>query len=333
MKPTVLRYALEVLFADSGQVPLTEEDIICSMELEHDATVSQIRKELYTLVEKGVVFRAMYEGDLVYTQKEYTGPTLSPLRILVKVDFREFNSKRSSKRFNFLESLQKRHVPAIQANLAVGDVSFIHYPSGHTIPPILERKNATDLAASIVSGHYREQQTRMLAAGVSCAVVCEGMHSYMPRHACQPTVAALNTALAGTVDRGIAVVQTPDAESTAALYAAIYRKLEKKSDSELLTFCTTPTLTRPRDTLNTPTALWSRMLTVVPGAGPSVAAAVVDVYPTLMDLVRACDRDGQDAVAERLGQFRTARGRIGDVGRRVVKLVMNPTEVESRGGV
>lgn len=216
-------------------------------------------------------------------------------------------------------ALQSMNAPSERKRLDVGDVSI---SDGHRTF-VLERKQWTDLAASLCDGRFKEQKSRMVATdGVLYMYVIEGPlgdwdgSCRNTRHAC------MWAALVKTYVRdGIPVFHTLSERDTASLCTYLHAQLAssgfdpRPGGNGALSGSASK---RKRDNLESPTDALRAMLCVVPGVSRARADALVERWPHVTLLSSATeseiahlkcgDRNLGPALAHRIHAVFAARG-------------------------
>eukprot|EP01062_Namystynia_karyoxenos_P052719 TRINITY_DN4234_c1_g1_i2.p1 TRINITY_DN4234_c1_g1~~TRINITY_DN4234_c1_g1_i2.p1 ORF type:complete len:530 (+),score=162.53 TRINITY_DN4234_c1_g1_i2:560-2149(+) len=148
------------------------------------------------------------------------------LRVVLLVDHRE--RYRGSRRA-FLERLEKRRVACETRQLPLGDFLWVARDAADPgaevlLDLIVERKRASDLASSIVTGRYDDQKRRIRACGLRRPV-------YLLEGSCEEQrllpAQSLQSALCTTaLFDGISIEQTQGIDATCAWLAAVTRQLQ-----------------------------------------------------------------------------------------------------------
>jgi len=187
-------------------------------------------------------------------------------------------------------SLQSMNVPSERRRLDVGDITV----SNGTRTFVLERKQWSDLAASICDGRFKEQKSRMLSMENTLYMYvvegslrswdgsCRGM-----KHTC------MWAALTKTCFRdGIPVVHTLTERDTASLCAYLYTQLSSDGFEVPANGVVSGSATkRKRDNLEKPTDALRAMLCVLPGVSKAKADAIVERWPHVTLLSSASESD------------------------------------------
>ncbi len=188
-------------------------------------------------------------------------------------------------------ALQSMNVPSERRRLDVGDITV----TGADRTFVLERKQWSDLAASICDGRFKEQKSRMLSTDNTLYMYviegtlgswdasCRGM-----KHTC------MWAALTKTCLRdGIPVFHTLTETDTASLIAYLYTQLTTHGFDPIpvngvVSGCA---IKRKRDNLETPTDALRAMLCVIPGVSKAKADALVQRWPHVTQLSSASESD------------------------------------------
>lgn len=187
--------------------------------------------------------------------------------------------------------LQSINVPSERRRLDVGDITV----SNEHRTLVLERKQWSDLAASICDGRFKEQKSRMISTDntVYMYVVegplgpwngsCRGM-----QHTC------MWAALTKTCLRdGIPVFHTLTETDTASLCAYLYTQIASNGfDAHPENGVVSGSASkRKRDNLESPTNALRAMLCVIPGVSTAKANALVERWPHVTLLSSASEFD------------------------------------------
>lgn len=189
-------------------------------------------------------------------------------------------------------ALQSMNVPSERHRLDVGDITV----SNGERTFVLERKQWSDLAASICDGRFKEQKSRMISANNTLYMYvvegplgswdgsCRGM-----KHTC------MWAALTKTCLRdGIPVFHTLTETDTASLCAYLYTQLSsngfevQQSGNGAVSGSATK---RKRDNVDSPTDALRAMLCVIPGVSRARADALVKRWPRVTLLSSAGESD------------------------------------------
>jgi len=188
-------------------------------------------------------------------------------------------------------ALQSMNVPSERRRLDVGDITV----TGADRTFVLERKQWSDLAASICDGRFKEQKSRMLSTDNTLYMYviegtlgswdasCRGM-----KHTC------MWAALTKTCLRdGIPVFHTLTETDTASLIAYLYTQLTTHGFDPLPGngVVSGSATKRKRDNLETPTDALRAMLCVIPGVSKAKADALVQRWPRVTQLSLASESD------------------------------------------
>lgn len=187
-------------------------------------------------------------------------------------------------------ALQSMNVPSERRRLDVGDITV----SNESRTLVLERKQWSDLAASICDGRFKEQKSRMVSTENTLYMYvvegslgswdgsCRGM-----KHTC------MWAALTKTCLRdGIPVFHTLKDTDTASLCAYLYTQLSSNGFQALANGVVSGSASkRKRDNLESPTDALRAMLCVLPGVSRAKADVLVDRWPHVALLSYASESD------------------------------------------
>ena len=194
--------------------------------------------------------------------------------------FAQAFSKRSTDMTLLLDYRERRlaevlEVPHLVRKLAVGDI-LCDYCAGNQW--IAERKTATDLAASIISGRWRDQLHRLKETGCRVIFLVEGDLRSTTFNYDSLLGAVINAELR----KGSCVIRTVDLRET----AAVVRHLVEKGQFEPgmpPSALTPPSVSsaskRERDCERK--VCWTRMLMCVPSVSERIAKKLLDEYGSL----------------------------------------------------
>lgn len=203
---------------------------------------------------------------------------------------------------------------ATYESLDVGDILFRIPASGDQpaeVVLVIERKTASDLAASIRDGRNREQKARLLNSGIPrerVMYLIEGMiHRQPDTKIGSVTYGTLWGSVINTQLRdGIKVYKTDSVKETVQYLEKLYAKLKKdgkdfwkydeKKDISAVEY--SATLKSQKKANLTPEVWFIRQLSLIPGITEKLAGAIVEIYPCLRRLLadyeesEECDRAG-----------------------------------------
>lgn len=177
-------------------------------------------------------------------------------------------------------------VPHILKDLPVGDV-LCRYTDGRA-SWVAERKRATDLAASIASGRWQEQTSRLHGAGFARVFVLIEGDLRAPSFPYESLIAACINA---ELRRNSHVIRSLDADET----AMVVRHLCKKAGNPApgvpsgIAPPAIPKSKRSRDSEEE--NVWIRQLMCVPSISERIARALLAEFGTLPVLVQALNAD------------------------------------------
>ena len=166
-------------------------------------------------------------------------------------------------------------VPHLVRNLAVGDL-VCDYGGG--IRWIAERKTASDLAQSIVSGRWRDQLHRLKETGCRIIFLVEGDLRSTTFNYDSLLGAVINAELR----KGSCVIRTVDLHETAAVVRHLVEKGEYEPGmppSALTPPSVSSASKRERDCDRK--VCWTRMLMCVPSVSERIAKKLLDEYGSL----------------------------------------------------
>lgn len=179
--------------------------------------------------------------------------------------------------------------------LDVGDFVFRR---GEEIVLVIERKTASDLAASIRDGRNREQKARLLHSGISrerVLYLIEGLTYHEPDTKIgSVTYGTLWGSIINTQLRdGIKVHRTENIKETVQYLEKMYDKLNKdgkdffkyNEDKEMGAVEYSSTLKSQKKANITPEVWFIRQLSLIPGITEKLAGAIVEIYPSLVALL------------------------------------------------
>lgn len=189
------------------------------------------------------------------------------------------------------EALQRMNAPSERQRLDVGDITI----SNGARTFVVERKQWSDLAASICDGRFKEQKSRMVSTENTLYMYviegplggwdasCRGM-----KHTC------MWAALTKTCLRdGIPVFHTLTETDTASLCAYLYTQLTSNGFDPLPGngVVSGSVTKRKRDNLESSTDALRAMLCVIPGVSKAKADALVQRWPHVARLSLASEND------------------------------------------
>ena len=160
--------------------------------------------------------------------------------------------------------------------LDLGDISF---EKDGQVYALVERKTATDLAASLCDGRYQEQSYRLLESGIPphrIVYLIEGsLHQVknIPLKTLQSTITSLWM-------KGFSVIQTESLEETAE-YLRLFEERINKEGKEC-DYVSTLRI-KKKDKL-TPENIDIMMLSQIPGISTVTAKALLETYGTMYAL-------------------------------------------------
>ena len=166
-------------------------------------------------------------------------------------------------------------VPHLVRNLAVGDL-VCDYGGGNRW--IAERKTASDLAQSIVSGRWRDQLHRLRETGCRIIFLVEGDLRSTTFNYDSLLGAAINAELR----KGSCLIRTVDLHETAAVVRHLVEKGEYEPGmppSALTPPSVSSASKRERDCDRK--VCWTRMLMCVPSVSERIAKKLLDEYGSL----------------------------------------------------
>jgi len=189
-------------------------------------------------------------------------------------------------------ALQSMNAPSERQRLDVGDIAI----SNDHRTFVLERKQWTDLAASICDGRFKEQKSRMVAAdNVLYMYVIEGPLCGWDGSCRNMKHTCMWAALAKTYVRdGIPVFHTLSETDTASLCTYLHTQLAssgfdpRPGGNGVLSGSASK---RKRDNLESPTDALRAMLCVVPGVSKARADALVERWPHVTLLSSATESE------------------------------------------
>tara|TARA_B110001450_G_scaffold162114_1_gene151100 strand:- start:4937 stop:5731 length:795 start_codon:yes stop_codon:yes gene_type:complete len=184
------------------------------------------------------------------------------------------------------------NVPSERRRLDVGDITM----SNGSRTFVIERKQWSDLAASICDGRLKEQKSRMVSTEKTLYMYviegslgswdgsCRGM-----KHTC------MWAALTKTCLRdGIPVFHTLTETDTARLCVYLYTQLESNGFDQPLSgngVVSGSVSKRKRDNLESPTDALRAMLCVIPGVSTAKANSIVERWPHVTRLSSATESE------------------------------------------
>ena len=177
-----------------------------------------------------------------------------------------------------IEVLRRYDITHTVKTLPVGDI-ICEYDDGTTW--VAERKRADDLANGIKTGRWREQQSRMFAAG-SPIFIIEGDL----RNASLPYKSMLGAVVNCELRDTAHVFRTWDINETAHLLTHLAEKMQAMhaAPSGFVT------AKRKRDT--DPDICWMRQLMCIPSISEKIARKLLDEFGSLSQLQDALRSDG-----------------------------------------
>lgn len=188
-------------------------------------------------------------------------------------------------------ALQSLNVPSERRRLDVGDITI----SSESRTLVLERKQWTDLAASICDGRFKEQKSRMISTENTLYMyVVEGSLKSWDGSCGGMKQTCMWAALTKTCLRdGIPVFHTLTETDTASLCAYLYTQLttqgfDPQSGNGVVSGSASK---RKRDNLESPTDALRAMLCVLPGVSKAKADALVERWPHVSQLCSASESD------------------------------------------
>ena len=169
-------------------------------------------------------------------------------------------------------------VPHLVRNLAVGDL-VCDYGAGNQW--IAERKTASDLAQSIVSGRWRDQLHRLRETGCRIIFLVEGD--------LRTTTLNYDSILGAVVNcqlrKESCVIRTMDIHETAAVVRHLVAKGESEPGMPPSSLAAPGVAKRDRD--NERKTCWVRQLMCVPTVSERIAKKLLDEYGSLPSIQRA----------------------------------------------
>jgi ERCC4-type nuclease len=189
----------------------------------------------------------------------------------------------------------------IYETLDVGDFLF-RLPASEDkdaeIVLVIERKTASDLAASIRDGRNREQKARLLNSGIPrdrVLYLIEGLTHHQPDVKIgSVTYSTLWGSVINTQLRdGIKVYKTDNINETIQYLEKLFDKLKKDGNDffkydekkEMGAVEYSATLKSQKKANLTPEVWFIRQLSLIPGITDKLAGEIVDIYPCLRRLV------------------------------------------------
>ena len=170
-------------------------------------------------------------------------------------------------------------VPHLVRNLAVGDI-LCDYCAGNQW--IAERKTATDLAASIISGRWRDQLHRLKETGCRVIFIVEGD--------LRATTFSYDSLLGAVINaelrKGSCVIRTVDLHETAAVIRHLVAKGEYEPGMPPSAL-TPPSAVSKRERDCDRRVCWTRMLMCVPSVSESIAGKLLEEYGSLPAIQKA----------------------------------------------
>ena len=193
--------------------------------------------------------------------------------------FAQACSKRSTDMTLLVDYRERRlaevlEVPHLVRKLAVGDI-LCDYCAGNQW--IAERKTATDLAASIISGRWRDQLHRLKETGCRVIFIVEGdlratTFSYD---------SLLGTTINAELRKGSCVIRTVDLHETAAVIRHLVAKGEYGPGMPPSAL-TPPSAVSKRERDCDRRVCWTRMLMCVPTVSERIAKKRLRFLPRLL---------------------------------------------------
>ena len=176
-----------------------------------------------------------------------------------------------------IDAMSRKAVPITVRTLDVGDVLC----EGAN-PWVAERKTADDLARSIKSGHWREQQHRLFQSGLRVVFIVEGDL----RATTMPYASVMGACVGAELCRRDAhVFRTWDLDETVHLVVHLFHKvgIQRTCPSGV----GPPTLTSKRKRESDMETCWIRQLMCVPSVSENVARCLLEHFGSLAGLQRA----------------------------------------------
>jgi ERCC4-type nuclease len=179
-----------------------------------------------------------------------------------------------------LDVLRKANVPHTLATLPVGDILCLcdGQPAW-----VAERKRADDLANSIKSGRWREQQCRLFGAGLSVVFIIEGDLRNTTMSYDSLLGAVVNTELRKTAH----VYRTWDVNETSRLLQHLLRKIAAPQFK--LSGLQAPPMLSKRKRDEDVNTCQTRQLMCIPSVSLNVARKLLDEFGSLSALQRALE--------------------------------------------
>ena len=191
--------------------------------------------------------------------------------------------------------------------LVLGD--FVIEQDGKEVV-IIERKTIADFASSISDGRYREQSERLMAYDIpnhNVLYLIEGSLKYYKHKIPKATLLSAMTSL--LYGKGFSVVRTESVDDTADFLRAMLAKLQKEKGFAEPKVGGSSVRKQKKDKI-TPETIDALMLTQVPSVSATTAAAILQVYPTVFELITALKADPNCLNSLRVGPRALARPTI-----------------------
>ena len=170
-------------------------------------------------------------------------------------------------------------VPHLVRNLAVGD---LHCDYGCGNQWIAERKTASDLAHSIISGRWRDQLHRLRETCCRIIFIVEGDLRKTTLNYDSLLGAVINAELR----KGSCVIRTVDLHETAAVVRHLVAKGEYEPGMPPAAL-TSPSVVSKRERDCEGKVCWTRMLMCVPTVSERIAKKLLDEYGSLPAIQKA----------------------------------------------
>lgn len=224
---------------------------------------------------------------------------------------------------DIIERLREKQIPFTVKQLDIGDIMFVEEQSSTTeknkddsdnkqnIVLVIERKSVSDLKASICDGRSREQKSRLMNGDIHISRIVyliEGnMNKKLTDKISGMTYDTLVGSLINTMFRdNIKVYKTYSMTETVEFLEKLLNKINKdyetlfssdktenKTDQQQINEYCSVIKHKKSDNL-TSNVLYITTLTQIPRMSVVMASAIAEKYHSLIDLVRAYDKQESD---------------------------------------
>lgn len=163
-------------------------------------------------------------------------------------------------------------------NLDIGDILFVD--NDQTIKYIVERKTLDDMSSSIIDGRYREQKSRLLASNYKIIYILEGFN----KNNFGVKYSTILSAMLNLQFRdNITVIRTKDVKETAEILILLKEKLKLSQETKFIEYASNINISKKQNL--TKDIVFKKQLSCIPGISDKIAQDIMNVYPSLKDLI------------------------------------------------